>query len=123
MSGDADFGYLEGKYYNLKTFKVYSLMSLSRSATLTFTVTSQALATRFMRKFFSVETGEAPNIHPNEVNLVIRYHYFGPQASSQVELMFWNIVEEGLEDTFVHYGSDLDVTTHGSGFAEGVGAN
>ena len=61
------------------------------------------MANRFMRRFFSVESGTDIDVDPNEV-----------------ELMFWNIVEEGLDDTFVHYGSDLDVTSHGSGFSSRV---
>jgi hypothetical protein len=39
----------------------------------------------------------------------------------EIENAYWRIVERGDESVQVHYGSDLDVTEHGSGFPNDPG--
>ncbi|EGC31405.1 hypothetical protein DICPUDRAFT_39970 [Dictyostelium purpureum] len=55
----------------------------------------EVLANNFSKKWFPLNNND-PNTVENE---------------------FWRIVEKGDENVQVHYGSDLDVTTHGSGFS------
>eukprot|EP01133_Synstelium_polycarpum_P004209 gene4209-4904_t len=61
----------------------------------------ERLATNFAKKWF-----------PN-----------GNNDPDSVENEFWRIVEHGDENVQVHYGSDLDVRIHGSGFPRGQGDN
>ncbi|GAM27350.1 hypothetical protein SAMD00019534_105250 [Acytostelium subglobosum LB1] len=49
-------------------------------------------------------------------NFSMRWFPNGNNDPDSVESEFWRIVENGDENVQVHYGSDLDVRTHGSGF-------
>mmetsp|Transcript_25505 Transcript_25505/g.32484 ORF Transcript_25505/g.32484 Transcript_25505/m.32484 type:complete len:701 (-) Transcript_25505:1209-3311(-) len=77
----------EEESFGFATGRIYSLASFKKQAR------------RFKRDWF-----RAPDRTPYEPSI------------AQIETEYWNIVENRTEHCRVHYGSDLDVKSHGSGF-------
>eukprot|EP00339_Tiarina_fusa_P001367 CAMPEP_0117001600 /NCGR_PEP_ID=MMETSP0472-20121206/3548_1 /TAXON_ID=693140 ORGANISM="Tiarina fusus, Strain LIS" /NCGR_SAMPLE_ID=MMETSP0472 /ASSEMBLY_ACC=CAM_ASM_000603 /LENGTH=534 /DNA_ID=CAMNT_0004701667 /DNA_START=222 /DNA_END=1823 /DNA_ORIENTATION=+ len=77
----------EEESFGFATGRIYSLTSFKKQAS------------RFQRDWFRTPGGT-----PIKPNL------------AQIETEYWNIVENSTDHCRVHYGSDLDVKSHGSGF-------
>ena len=79
----------EEESFGFATGRVYSLSTFKNQAN------------RFYRNWFQITNNASP-----------------PKIThAQIESEYWNIVENSKDPVRVHYGSDLDVKSHGSGFS------
>jgi len=78
----------EEESFGFATGRVYSLKAFKKQAN------------RFQRDWFRSSNGSP--YHP---------------TINQIETEYWNIIENREDNCRVHYGSDLDVSSHGSGFS------
>eukprot|EP01102_Stenamoeba_stenopodia_P001480 TRINITY_DN1128_c0_g1_i2.p1 TRINITY_DN1128_c0_g1~~TRINITY_DN1128_c0_g1_i2.p1 ORF type:complete len:648 (+),score=95.55 TRINITY_DN1128_c0_g1_i2:283-2226(+) len=98
-----DFGFEEGRDFTLPSF--------------------ENQANSFKRKWFLIKDDSPPSLLPLSShekklqNSAIQYNKPNVNIEpSKVEREYWRIVETSEDQVRVHYGSDVDVETHASGF-------